>query len=130
MHLCRDTTALASGIQIFDRGPLASSRSARNFYRRTQMANDGMHVLTSTLGSVHCMALHGIAGMPGARFPSITCTVSGSRPVEWAGQAFPYLLHHPKNLESQSYAKAAHGEESVACMRPSMLWYLLEKQGP
>ncbi|KAL6772275.1 hypothetical protein ACKKBG_A29600 [Auxenochlorella protothecoides x Auxenochlorella symbiontica] len=32
----------------------------------------------------------------------------GSRPVEWAGQAFSYLLHHPKNMESQSYAQAAH----------------------
>ncbi|KFM24054.1 Alcohol dehydrogenase [NADP(+)] [Auxenochlorella protothecoides] len=44
----------------------------------------------------------------GKRFVSTSWHSFDDRPVEWAGQAFSYLLHHPKNLESQSYAQAAH----------------------
>eukprot|EP00892_Ulva_mutabilis_P001039 jgi/Ulvmu1/10936/UM007_0115.1 len=38
----------------------------------------------------------------------------GCREVAWKGQAFPYLMHHPRSTESDSYAKQRQREQAEA----------------
>lgn len=49
--------------------------------------------------------------------PQAYASRAGSQPVEWTGQAFPYLMHHPKDPSaSHSYARAP----AAAPERPSV----------
>ena len=49
--------------------------------------------------------------------PQAYASRAGSQPVEWTGQAFPYLMHHPKDPSaSHSYARAP----AAASERPSV----------